>query len=98
MERGRRGSTVGSSDSRKRGKLQTVPEKMPAESSKFRGALVAPELQHTEQGLGIDPNLLVGPLYVPKTTNSDRIKEQLGDITEKLHKVKFIFKYIKENK
>lgn len=41
-----------------------------------------------EDTVMIDPNLLVGPLYTASTDRrSDRIKEQLTDITEKLHRV-----------
>ena len=41
-----------------------------------------------DDSLVIDPNLLVGPLYTGNTERqSGRIKEQLTDITDKLHKV-----------
>lgn len=94
MDRWKRGASVSTPD-KKRGKLSSVPEKNPTEqlneNPKFKGAMVAAELEKTGHGLGIDPNLMVGPLYVPQTTNSDRIKEQLGDITEKLHKTLYSF-------
>ena len=41
-----------------------------------------------DDDLVIDPNLLVGPLYTGNTERqTGRIKEQLTDITDKLHKV-----------
>lgn len=91
MDRGRQGSIVGSSDPKKRGKQLTASGKSSAgpygQTEKFKGSMVAPALAVDDTSLVIDPNLLVGPLYVPQTTETDRIKEQLGDITEKLHKV-----------
>jgi len=42
-------------------------------------------------GLGFDPDLLVGPLYVPENTQGSRIKEQMEDITQKLAKVTQIY-------
>lgn len=57
---------------------------------KFGGSMIAPSMPE-DDSLMIDPNLLVGPLYVPGTSRTDRIKEQLGDITSKLHKTLYDF-------
>jgi hypothetical protein len=58
----------------------------PEAEGKFQGPLVAPMQPHAS-ALGIDPNLMVGPVYEPKVSAADSIKAQLSDITEKLHKV-----------
>ncbi|KAL4220763.1 hypothetical protein ACF0H5_021157 [Mactra antiquata] len=103
MDRGGRKSSVapGGADSRKKGKWSVVQEKpqfkqmidpnINNDNSKFKGSMVAPTLPAEDDSLVIDPNLLVGPLYVPPVSKSDRIKEQLGDITEKLHKTLYAF-------
>ncbi|XP_060557928.1 probable DNA double-strand break repair Rad50 ATPase isoform X2 [Ruditapes philippinarum] len=99
MDRLRRRESVDTSDNRKRGKLPSVTEKTSEHengSLKFKGSVIAPEVERTRHGLGIDPNLLVGPIYEPQTTESDRIKEQLGDITEKLHKTLHSFDEFKD--
>lgn len=87
MERKRRGSVYGSA---RQPKLTSVVENQ-LTGSKFGGSVVAPELPHDETSLTIDPNLLVGPLYVPATSQADKIKAQLGDITSKLHKTLYDF-------
>ncbi|XP_053403791.1 uncharacterized protein LOC123554678 [Mercenaria mercenaria] len=87
MDRSRQASSA----SRKLGKLQPVPEKLPSANPKFKGSMMVAELPDKKHGMSIDPNLLVGPLYVPKTSDSTRIKEQLCDITEKLHETLYTF-------
>ena len=97
MDRGKRSSLFGhkgkpAGEKNVRGGFgQRTDPRFTDKSSKFGGRLVAPAMGHDDESLVIDPNLLVGPLYVPKTTRTDRIKEQIGDITEKLHKTLYAF-------
>ena len=54
------------------------------EAVKFGGSMIAAD----KDSLVIDPNLLVGPLYVADTAGkTGRIKDQITDITDKLHRV-----------
>ena len=96
MDRGRRASLTGSSDARRRGKpLPPVSERsgpygqmVEPEAVKFGGSMIAADVQEDKDSLVIDPNLLVGPLYVSDTAGkTGRIKDQITDITDKLHRV-----------
>lgn len=87
---------MGSSDPRKRGRpLPPVSERSSAgpygqmlEPQKFGGSMIPATAAADDDRLVIDPNLLVGPLYTESADRkSGRIKEQLTDITEKLHRV-----------
>ena len=58
------------------------------EPMSFGGSWTPGSSTTADESLAIDPNLLVGPLYTGNTERqTGRIKEQLTDITDKLHKV-----------
>ena len=91
-------SHAGSSDARRRGRaLPPVSERNVAgpygqmiepEAVKFGGSMTAATVHADDEQFIIDPNLLVGPLYQDNTDRkTGRIKDQISDITEKLHRV-----------
>lgn len=60
--------------------------------SLLTGEVVAPAMgvQETSSSTSsVDFKLMVGQLYVPENSRSAQMKQQLGDITEKLHKVRW---------
>lgn len=46
-----------------------------------------PTVKESVVALNIDPNLLVGPVYDNTKQRQMAIKDQLGDITQRLHRV-----------
>ncbi|XP_052272045.1 uncharacterized protein LOC127872725 isoform X1 [Dreissena polymorpha] len=98
MDRGRKPPQVAPVGTKKKMPVATAAkDHEPLTSSGLYGEMVDPSKDGNaskalrSDGLTFDPSLLVGPLYVPKTSTNERIKAQLGDITQKLHDTLYTF-------